>query len=234
MKVLLLLTSYRQLEEVKLWAHFLSTDKLNIARTWDIMVMMNNIYSDITKLGEYFKNIPNENKTLIFTSKNKGYTFGQAAFWAEYFNYFKKYDFVIHHSIDVFMMDDSVISNILEYFFISNREEAFIVNKVFGIEKIADKTVGTDLFIFRPQLIKDNIFNDFPLYYDIYNHDTGGTEEILFDIIKRRNIPHMFIKRYDNNYWNPRRIDLWKCWHEHDLRRIKDYINSNENNRINR
>lgn len=225
MKVLILLTSYRQLEELKLWGEFLNTDKLKHARTWDIMVMMNNIWSDITKLGQYFQELPNENKTLVFTSKNKGYTFGQAALWAEYYNYFKKYDFIIHHSIDVFITDDSIINNILEYFYISKREEVFIVNKQFELDDRAGKTIATELFIFRPKLLKDNIFKDFENYYDKYNHNLGGTEEILFDIIKQRNIPHIYIKRFDNDYWTPRRIDLWNCWHEHDLDKIKKYLN---------
>jgi hypothetical protein len=191
---------------------------------------VNNIWTDIAKVGEYFTEIPNENKTLVFTSKNKGYTFGQAAFWAEYYDYFKRYDFVIHHSIDVFMLEDKVIQNMLEYFYLSNRQEVFIVNKIFGTDPGADRTMATELFIFRPKLLTENIFKDFEQYYDKFNHDTGGTEEILFDIIKKKNISHIFIKRFDNDYWVPRRLDLWKCWHEHDLTRIKDFLSKQISN----
>ena len=222
MKVLLLLTSHQQLEEVYLYGEFIKRF-CPIVKTFDLLLYVNKIDIDISRLGNYFQGLPFENKTLVLTSKNTGYTFGAIEALADYFELFKTYDYVIHSHPDVFITSDVILWKLLEYF--SYRDETFIVNRTFGKEDIT--TMAADFFIFKPKSLKVNIFDDYKNYLNKYNLHTGGVETVLYEIVNKYNIPHFYIKRYDNDYWNPRRVDLLGIWHEHNLVKIQEYLRNN-------
>jgi len=221
MKVLLFLTSHKQLEEVYLYSEFLRRYCKTLV-TFDFILHVNNINIDISKIGNYFQTIPNQNKQLILTSKNKGYTFGHMEACADYFDYFKEYDYVIHTHPDVFITSEETLLKILELFFHNNIQ--FIVNNSIAND---NKFMSTDFIIFRPKLLVKNIFKDFEKYYGKYNPDTGGSENALFDILNDNNINYFFIKRFDNDHWEPRRVDMIGLWHEHNLNKVNEYLNLN-------
>ena len=218
MKVLLFLSSHKQLEEIYLYGQFLKRYCPTIS-TFDFILHINNINIDISKAGNYFQTIPNENKQLIFTSKNKGYTFGHMEACADYFDLFKEYDYVIHTHPDIFITQEEILLKILEIFY--SKHYVFIVNNSI---KDDNKFMSTDFIIFRPKLLSFNIFKDFEKYYNIYNLNTGGSEHALYDILNKNNISYFFIKRFDNDHWEPRRIDMIGLWHEHNLERITQYL----------
>ena len=82
-----------------------------------------------------------------------------------------------------------------------------------------------DFFIFKPKLLKENIFNK-------WINNTKSPEEYFHDILINNNIIHCIIPRYDNNFYLPRRIDLIGLWHDHDLYRLYFKLLSDEINKI--
>ena len=75
-----------------------------------------------------------------------------------------------------------------------------------------------DFFIFKPKLLKKNIF------IEELNSYEDTPEHYLSEMIKKNNVNYLFINRFNNNSWYPRRIDdNLKLWHEHDLQEIEKY-----------
>jgi len=218
MKVLLLLTSHKQLEEIYLYGEFLKRYCPVISK-FDFILHINNININISKAGNYFQTIPNENKQLILTTKNKGYTFGAVEACADYFILFKDYDYIIHTHPDVFITKEDILLKILELFY--SKDYIFIVNNSI---KEDINFISADFFIFRPKLLSFNIFKEFENYYNIYNLDKGGVEHAFYDILNKHNISYFVIKRFDNDHWEPRRIDMIGLWHEHNLEKIYKYL----------
>jgi hypothetical protein len=218
MKVLLFLTSHRQLEEVHLYGEYIKKF-CPIVKTFDLLFHINKIDIDISKVGNYFQSLPFENKTLILTSKNAGYTFGGIEAVADCFDLLKDYDYVIHSHPDVFLTKDDIIGKILEYF--SYSDKVFIVNKSWGADH---KWMSFDFFIFKPKFVTTNIFADWPKYIP---EDPAHIENVLFDLVTKYNIPYQHINRYDTDHWMPRRVDMLGTYHEHDLDKVRLYLNNN-------
>jgi hypothetical protein len=189
------LTSHRQLEEVHLYGEYIKKF-CPIVKTFDLLFHINKIDIDISKVGNYFQSLPFENKTLILTSKNAGYTFGGIEAVADCFDLLKDYDYVIHSHPDVFLTKDDIIGKILEYF--SYSDKVFIVNKSWGADH---KWMSFDFFIFKPRLLTVNIF-----FAELYTY-TDSPEHYLYHVIKKYNVKYQVVKRFDNDNWSPRRID---------------------------
>lgn len=214
---LLLLTGHRQFREIEIYAKFLQrTEQL---KTFDIILHLNSLkgitnykyeftgYS-YDKIVDYFNLFPNENKHLILTDKNCGGPLGPHQALDDLHTIMLKYDNVIHMHPDVFPVDEARILNVLK----QAPDKAFLVSHVFpGITE----WMSTDLFIYRPQLYKQNIFKS---WSDNFNLTCEG---FLYTHVINNSISHAYLKRYDNDNWDPRRPCMWGFYHEHDLDKVE-------------
>lgn len=143
------------------------------------------------------------------TSVNSGYRIGDIEAMSINIDkgIFHEYDYVIHIHPDVFITDDVYLMQVLE----ENKNN----NTVFFITKSVpndDTFFSLDFFIFKPKLLTQNIFKK-----ELYTF-TCIPEKYFHDMIQTYDIPFKFIRRFDNDNWQPRRIDEHlKLYHEHDL-----------------
>ena len=209
MKVLLFITGYRQLDEYNYFCTFLKQLKLN--SICDIYIYCNNpeIHSDIIT---YYQKFNQKNKFLLITSLNSGYRVGgvEAVSQGIQMGIFNDYDYVIHLHPDVFITDDEYLRDVL----VNNLHN----DTVFFITKSLPSNssfFSFDFFIFKPKLLSTNIFLE-----ELYKFQ-GDPEHYFYQMIIKYNIKYTFIKRFDNDTWNPRRIDdNLKLYHEHDLNKV--------------
>ena len=213
MKILLFLNGHRQVKEYNYFNKFLQKLK-TLNNICDIFIYCNNsnISEDIVK---YYRDFTQENKYLFITSQNSGYRMGciEGVSNGIEMGMFKDYDYVIHVHPDVFITDDIYLMEVLNNNI--NNDYVFFVTK-----SVPDDPsfFSFDFFIFKPKLLKKNIF------IEELNSYEDTPEHYLSEMIKKNNINYLFIKRFNNNSWYPRRIDdNLKLWHEHDLQEIEKY-----------
>ena len=121
-KIVIIYTSHRQFEEIKLSALLLQNTKT--LRRYDLIFHCNKFDIDIK---DYFELFPNPKKELIHTSKNTGYRYGAHEALADMYEKYKNYDFVIHLHSDVFIIHESGILKLLETY--RNTPDIFICTK---------------------------------------------------------------------------------------------------------
>jgi len=230
MKNLLFVTAHRHLDEIALYAECLN--RTSQIKDFDIILHFNNLDTDTNYIKEAFKLIPNKNKHLILTDRNCD-PYGPMQALSDFYTHLDKYDNVIHSHIDVFIANEQALLDILD----SNKDKAFLVNHSF--ESIKD-WMSTDLFIFRPQLLTSDIFKYWVNHFGIplggqrvdsccdnfsCRHVGPCCEQFLHWQVKKNNIPYEYIKRFDTDHWDPRRICMWGCYHEHDLNKVREFLN---------
>jgi hypothetical protein len=207
MKVLLFITGFRQVKEYDYFARFLR--RLNTLNSiCDVFVYCNNpLISE--EIITYYRGFTQANKQLLVTSVNAGFTMGavEAVSRAHDMGVFEDYDYVIHLHPDVFLTDEGGILDLLN----DNADSDcvfFITRSVPDDERF----FSFDFFIFKPKLLKQNIFSEeLHGYGDIPEH-------FLCDMLVKHEIEFRIVKRFDNDSWLPRRIDdHLKLYHEHDL-----------------
>ena len=213
MKVLLYITGHRQLIEYYFFCEFLN--RTNTMKTFDVFIHCNNknISSDLLKLYQMF---PNKNKHLYVTSENAGYRMGGveavSAGWE--MGIFDRYDYVIHLHPDVFITDEKPIINVLEEHL--NKDVNFLVTTV---HPPPCTFAAFDFFIFRTKNIPQNIFLE---EMRTYEHPP---ELYLRNMLDKYNVKYKYIKRFENNKSDPRRIDdNLKLYHEHDMRKVQNLL----------
>jgi hypothetical protein len=214
MKILLFITGHKQLEEYNYFSRFLKRLKLNAL--CDIFIHCNNpdIHNSIIN---YYQNFDQQNKKLFITSINAGYRVGgvQAISEGIELGIFKDYDYVIHLHPDVFIIDDNYLTEVLLENL--NNDVVFLVNKSVPHNP---KFLSFDFFIFKPKLLTKNIFID-----ELYTFKQAP-EQYLHDMIIKNNINYIYVKRYNNDNWEPRRIDEnLRLYHEHDLNKVQSLLN---------
>jgi hypothetical protein len=214
MKILLFITGHKQLEEYNYFSRFLKRLKLNAL--CDIFIHCNNpdIHNSIIN---YYQNFNQQNKKLFITSINAGYRVGgvQAISEGIELGIFKDYDYVIHLHPDVFIIDDNYLTEVLLENL--NNDVVFLVNKSIPHDP---KFLSFDFFIFKPKLLTKNIFID-----ELYTFKQAP-EQYLHDMIIKNNINYIYVKRYNNDNWEPRRIDEnLRLYHEHDLNKVQSLLN---------
>jgi hypothetical protein len=214
MKILLFITGHRQLEEYNYFSRFLKRLKLNAL--CDIFIHCNNpdIHNSIVN---YYQNFNQQNKKLFITSINAGYRAGPVEAISEgiELGIFKDYDYVIHLHPDVFIIDDNYLTEVLLENL--NNDVVFLVNKSVPHNP---KYFSFDFFIFKPKLLTKNIFID-----ELYTFKQAP-EQYLHDMIIKNNINYIYVKRFNNDNWEPRRIDEnLRLYHEHDLNKVQSLLN---------
>jgi hypothetical protein len=215
MKVLLFITSYRQLEEYIYFQKLL--EKLpRLSSICDIFVYCNN--TEISgELVTYFQRFPQKNKQLFITSKNNGFARGgiEAVSNAYDMGIFTDYDYVIHLHADVFIFDDEQILKIL--FENLENDIVFFITKSIPNDPYF---FSFDFFMFKPRLLTHNVFkgDGNSLYtFSIY------VEYHFYNLIVKNGIKFTYIPRFHDDDWQPRRIaEHLKIYHEHDIDKIKD------------
>lgn len=215
MKVLLFITGFRHVEEYGYFNDFLQ--RLNTLNgVCDIFIYCNNpdISADIVA---YYRKFTQKNKHLLITSLNAGFIMGavEAVSRGIEMGIFDGYDYVIHLHPDVFMTDESGIMEVLT--------ENIANDCVFFITKSEpddERFFSFDFFIFKPKLLKQNIFSD-----ELHSYG-DGPEHFLCDMLAKHDVAFKFIKRFANDDWFPRRPDdHLKLYHEHDLRLVRELLN---------
>ena len=220
MKILLIITGHRQVDEFYYSSIILSKNCSWLSQHSDLFVHINNIGID-KKVIEFFNAFPQKNKKLFITSKNDGYRLGGIEAVADIIdmNICSEYDYVIHTHPDVFITRDNDIRQLLEDNL--NNDICFLTTKQHSYPCEIDERLcyDFDFFIFKPKLLQTNIFKS------IYFYDyPSAPEEFLYNIIIKNHVNHKQIKRFDNNCWIPRRIDLLGVWHEHELQKVEEYV----------
>lgn len=213
MKVLLYITTHRQIEEFELYAYFAKNHCKELTEIADVFVHCNSM-QDTPKIMEAFSKLPHKNKNIVFVTENCGYKIGviQQLCWGYEHNIFKDYDFVIHHHIDVFIMHDKTIMKILNETL--SMPQSMIVTRSWPDRVWFD----TDFLIFKPNKLPFNIFL-------LYKSFPGVGEELLVKQVQDYKLPTIIVGRFSNNCCFPRRIaDQIELWHEHDLAKVRDYI----------
>jgi len=211
MRILLYITGHRQLEEYGLFQTFL--DRLPIQSSCDIFIYCNHsgIHSDIVT---YYQRFPQRNKQLFITTQNAGYLRGgvEAVSQGYEMGLFQGYDYVIHTHPDVFMTDDTYLTEqLLKYL---HDDTVFLITKSFAEDP---RFFSFDFFVFKPQWLPSNIFKK-PLFQ-------GAPEHFLHDQIQAYGLKYAFMKRFNNDSWCPRRIDdHLKLYHEHDLEKVRELV----------
>lgn len=210
-KNLLLITSHRQMEELDLLGKFLH--RTSVIKNFDLILHVNKSDVDLGYIQRCFANYPNVHKHLIFTTQNAGYALGTHETIANLYHHFSKYDNVVHMHPDVFILDENKLLNVIN----NDTEYALLLSQC----NLPDlQMLSTDMFIIRPKLLPFNIFANFvlPEYQKVW------CETFLEMEIKKHNVSYKFIKRYDNDNWQPRRPCLWGGWHEHNLHPIRAFL----------
>jgi hypothetical protein len=179
----------------------------------DLYVNNNCVQNDVSKNVEYLKMF--KNFKLNNTDKNSGYRTGPIETVSNVIDDEKllqsNYDYVIHLHPDVFITNEKYLLDVL--YNEQNTENVFIINK-----SLEDTFFFSfDFFIFKPKKLQENVFNQWRTW-------NGITEYYLYNAIISNNIPYKLVKRFDNDNWFPRRIDLLGLWHEHDLEEVKKYL----------
>jgi hypothetical protein len=183
----------------------------------DIFIYCNSpeIQNDIIK---HYQNFNQKNKNLLITSLNSGYRIGgvEALSKGIEMGIFNNYDYVIHIHPDVFITDDLYLKDILVNNI--NNDIVFFITKSLPNN---DTFFSFDFFIFKPKLLTKNIFIE-----KLYSFQCSP-EIYLHNMIKENDIKYTFIKRFNNDTWEPRRIDEnLKLYHEHDLNKVVNLLSS--------
>ena len=219
MKVLLVLTGHRQLEEYSLFAKILKHSCPRLSSETDLFIHCNN--AEISEqIQTYFKEFPQKNKRLYITTKNCGYRAGGFEAMSDLYemNIFKEYDLVIHLHPDVFITREDTLYACI------NGISSLPQPCFYGTTCIPQfgNHIAFDFFMFQPSCLPKNIFECWNAMENIF------PEHMLFQQIAIHRIPVIILSRFTNGYAEPRRIDEHiGLWHEHDLEKVHTYIHNN-------
>jgi hypothetical protein len=128
-------------------------------------------------------------------------------------NDFSKYDYVIHLHPDVFVTSEPKLLRLLHAHL--DDDAVFLNTHSYPDSRFYD----FDFFIFKPKRLQRNIFESWQTWGEI-------PEYFLHDKIHEHEIKHVVVPRYENDFGQPHRMDLNGVWHEHDLTRIKAYLDA--------
>ena len=229
MKTLLLYTSHRQLEEVRLSSYFYN--KSDFLKQMDVILHCNNEKIDKQKLKQNFDLFDAPNKEIIFSNKNSGHHSGVAQAIDSIYNKLLEYDFVVHLHPDVLILDPANLQATLEKNY--NSDADFIVwqiHKTLGMPHGHERNAeyASDFFIFRPKE-ENNIFKQHADYWK-GNQGKSGCERFLFLMIDKFNLITSKLDRdpVGGMLLSPEPFGLWHCHKPHEavLYIEKDFKNA--------
>jgi hypothetical protein len=154
MKILLIITGHQQLKEYFYNSFILKKNCNFLSEKSDLFIHVNK--ADIgNNLIQFYNMFPQKNKKLFITTKNEGYRLGGIEAISDIIdmNICNDYDYVIHTHPDVIITRDDIIKKHME----ENLENdtCFFITKSVPND---NKFFSFDFFMFKPKLLKNNIF----------------------------------------------------------------------------
>ena len=214
MKILLHYHSYRHVEEYALSSHFFNRSEF-LKQNADVLVCCNHENISVEELANKCQY---QCKTEIIKTTNTGWFNGQFTALNETYHKFFEYDYVIHFTPDVYVVDDKPIIQLLTEEMDSNN--AMILD--YHPYHNADCKVAycTDFIVFKPKLTPNFFAIEHP-------HEKNlQPEKRLFNRIKDFNIPHRTICRgVESLCWQ---VDKFGLIHNHNNNLIKRILETGQ------
>ena len=213
MKILLHYNSYRHLEEYALSSQFFNRSEF-LKQNADVLICCNN---ETLPIEELAKRCQYECKTEIMKTTNTGWFGGQFTSLHEAYPKFVGYDYVIHFTPDVYIVDDKPIMELLTEEL--HTENAMILD-YHPYHADCNISYCADFIVFKPKLTPDFFGIDYP------NERTVSTEKRLFNRIKELNIPHRTICRgFESLCWQ---VDKYGLIHNHNNQLIRRILETGQ------
>lgn len=216
MRILWHFNSHRHFEEYFLSSQFFNRSEF-LKKNAQVLVTCNNVNIDLELLREQCEY---ECKLDVVRTTNpaNGVHTGQFVSLDETFHRFFDYDFVIHTTPDVYLVEDRFLVKLLE-------EELDSTNHMIvdyhPTHPHAEFTYSTDFFVFKPKLIT-NFFND---KFDP-TPDCHSIETHMYRSIHKYKIPHRTICRGKSSLrWQ---VDDFGLIHNHNKEIIKRILLNDE------
>ena len=212
MKVLILLTGHRHNQEYKLFGLCLEKCK-TLKQYCDVFIHNNKSDNDIFENVQYIKT----KKRIYTTDRNDGFLKGGLQAVSDCIDMLNlksedcEYSYVLCLHPDVFIINEEPILKLLTQEL--NTDNVFYVNYSLNNKVL----YSFDMFFFKPRLLKTNILKD-------WRECVISPEFYLYQQIKKHNIKHVIVERYENDWYLPRRKDLLGLYHEHEISKVYDYI----------
>lgn len=213
MKILWHFNSHRHFEEYYFSSQFFNRSNF-FKKNADVLVTCNNVNIDLLSLKEkcqYECNL----EIVRTTNPLNGVHTGQLVSLSETFEKFKDYDFVIHTTPDVYMVEDKRLISLLE----QEKESynSFIVDYHPFHNEHTLKTYSTDFFVFKPKKIE----NFFSLKFEP-SEQCHCIEAHLYRVLHELKIPHRTINRGKTSLkWQ---VDDYGLIHNHNIDVIKNIL----------
>lgn len=215
MKILWHFNSYRHFEEYYLSSQFFNKSEF-FKNNAHVLVTCNNENIDIESLR---KTCAYDCKFDVVRTTNprNGVHTGQLVALAETYHRFNDYDFIVHTTPDVYLVNDGPLIALLE-------EELHSDNHMIvdhhPYHPHCEKLFSTDFFVFKPKKVINffgESFDPTPSCHCIEAH--------LFKSIHEKNIPHKVICRGRTSItWQ---VDELGLIHNHDKNIIKNILYNN-------
>lgn len=212
MKILLHYNSYRHLEEYALSSQFFNRSEF-LKQNADVLICCNN---ETLPIEELAKRCHYECKTEIVKTTNTGWFNGQFTSLNETFEKLADYDYVIHMTPDVYVVEDKHIINLLTEEL--HTDNAMIVD-YHPYHADCYISYNMDFIVFKPKKIP-NFFGT-KCFEDIHL----PPEKRLFNSINGLNIPHRTICRRNSIYWQ---VDTFGLIHNHNMHLINHILHTGE------
>ena len=215
MKVLIILTGFRQHIEYQYWGILLKSCK-NLSKYCDVFVHSNNISNNILDHVQWIS-VP---KQIYITEKNSGFVNGGLEAISDTIDMLRlyssecKYQYIIHMHPDVFICNEQPSLSLLEQEL--NTDNVFYCN----LSLVNPCLYSFDFFIFKPKLLSENIFKN-------WKENNNSPELYLYQCITKHNLKHVLLDRYDGDWYLDQRKspDKLQLWHSHELELIIECIN---------
>lgn len=209
MKILLHYNSYRQLEEYTLSSQFFNRSEF-LKQNASVLVCCNNENISVEELA---KRCQYQCKTEIVKTTNTGWFGGQFTSISETFHKFSDYDYVIHFTPDVYIVDDKPLIQLLEEEL--HTDNAMILD-YHPYHADCNISFCADFIVFKPKLTPNFFAIDYP------HERTVSTEKRLFNRVKEFNIPHRIICReFESLCWQ---VDKYGLIHNHNNHIIREIL----------
>ena len=214
MKILWHYNSHRHIEEYYLSSCFFNRSDF-LKKHSDVLVCCNKQSIDLDELRSKCIYECESCEVVRSTNPSNGVHTGQLVALNETFHKFEKYDFVIHSTPDVYVVDDKHLIALLQ-------EELDTDNHMIvdhhPYHPDCNYLYSTDFFIFKPRKIT-NFFGD------EFGPTENSIESHLYKKIHALNIPHRVICRgLTSLHWQ---VDEYGMIHNHNKDIIRNILNNN-------
>jgi len=212
-KILLHYNSYRHLDEYALSSQFFNRSEF-LKQNADVLVCCNNENLTVEELAE---RCAYQCKTEIVKTTNTGWFSGQFTSLHETHHKFVGYDYVIHFTPDVYIVDDKPLIRLLTEEL--HTDNAMILD-YHPYHADCNITYCADFIVFKPSKTPKFFSIDYPEERNL------STEKRLFKRVNKLNIPHRTICRgVSCIHWQ---VDDYGLIHNHNNDLIRHILQTGE------